>query len=847
MENETITGLTSNEVKKRKALGLSNQKIDTYSPSYLRILRRNIFTLMNAVIIPLIFILAYFDLYREVTVFSIFVFINTLIATFDEVRTKRKLEKLKEEFQSTATVIRDKKEETIPISEIVKGDYVIAKEGEGIVADGKIIDEKYLQVDESILTGESNYVKKDIGDSVLSGSFVVTGSCIYIVDSVGKSNYINKIGSESLTYVNKKSPIEKAGASFLGFFVITALILSVINFYAAKEGGVPIADRILAVTTIMAMVIPQTLIVLFTLTFTISVVKLSSKGILVQKGSSIEELAGINVVCVDKTGTITTNKMKLAEKKYFNLSEGDIGPFYNSVSKNIAARNKTQELLDEIYKSSEKLKVTEFEQIPFTSKIKYSLIQARTGSTYKRLIFGAPSVLLEHVSPKLKSTISSYVEQKEQDGYRILVGIYSEYFEDKPDITEIGTAKGVAVYVIEETLNEGIREILARLKEQEIDIKIISGDSKISVTKVAEKIGIPTESIIDLSDSKVSLERIALEKTIFARAKPEDKVEIVKALQAQGKKVAMIGDGVNDVLSLKLANVGIAMESGAKITRDLADIVLLKNDYRKIPDIFYEGDNIIFNLKFATKIFFWKAITMAILVSFFSAKKMALPIWPSSTLVYSFLGNSLPSYIVAFSRQAVINRLKFTNEVVLSALPTGIFIGLATLVTYLVADYKNYSDIVINTSLVYALLTFSLVYLFYLLWHSGKLKNIKAIAFLFVLLMVIGITQSFLPITNYEELVPKLILVGMLAIGVLMVKILTVVAYGKNQGKVLRYFVNSLFIWGVPLGSFFPFRNYYVIEPIPFPIYAVMFSLAIPLLGAIVVSHKVVFKHVKDV
>src|SRR5690606_17589583 len=373
---DEIKGLSHAEVLEKKSLGLSNEIIDSYNSTYPQIFIRNIFSLINIVLTPLLIALGYFELYKEIIAFSTFLIINTIVSIADEVSIKKKLDELKSEFQQNARVIREGTEHLIPVSEIVQGDFVKAREGEGIIADGTIVYENYFQVDESILTGESNYLRKENGEKVMSGSYVVTGECIYVVESIGKDNYLNRLGSEAVKVKEKKSPIQYAADKIILFLVISAILAGGLNLYFSVTNGATYEQAILSLTTIVALIIPQTLIFLFTLTFTISITKLYSKGILVQKGGSIEELSNVNVICFDKTGTITTNKMSVERIKYFNIKEETFGSFYNSIKSNLVGVNETQKLVNEKYKDFEKLEVQNFDQVPFTSKQKYSLVTA---------------------------------------------------------------------------------------------------------------------------------------------------------------------------------------------------------------------------------------------------------------------------------------------------------------------------------------------------------------------------------------------------------------------------------------------------------------------------------------
>lgn len=828
MDTLNIKGLSSEEVANKKKLGLSNEVIDSYTPSTFIILRRNIFSLINIVIFPLLITLVIYRRYTDVLAFATFLVINTLISILDETRNKKQLEKLKNEFQQKVIVIRDGKEEEIAAVDVVEGDFIKANEGEGVIADGEVVLENYLQIDESALNGESNYIRKDRGEKLYSGSFIITGSCVYKVLSVGKNNYLNKLGSEAVKLKEKRSQMQKNGDQLIIFLVVAAIVMGVVNFYASGLTNTPMEQRILGLTTVISLIIPQTLIFLFTLTFTISITKLYNKGILVQKGGSIEDLSNINVICFDKTGTITTNEMKLIKTKYFNITENEVGEFYNTVSKDIVSVNKTQEIINKFFSDKNKLQVTEFDQVPFTSKNKYSLVTAKEGSLYKTLIFGAYSMLNINIDSTKRNEIENYVKDQESQGNRVLVGLYyktenrlidtsdssfdlNNSFEDI--ITQ--TTNNAIVFTIEETLNPGIKTIIEDLKKQNIEVKIISGDSMQSVSRIMQRLGLSTDRIVDLSENKENLMELVNTKDIFTRAKPEDKLTIIKALQATGNRVAMVGDGINDVLSLKASDVSIAMEGGSKIAREVSDIVLLNNDYQKIPIIFYEGENIIFNLKTTTKMFLAKSLFAIITAAYFSFQLTRYPLDPSSTLIFSFLGGSAPSYVLIFTRQKVTNTLSFFKDVLSNSIPAALTISAVFILFYNYLKAEGFNFLQINTSLIILLLSLTFVFSLYLVWVAKKLRSILGVIFFYILVMTIGTFQTLLPLnapsrTN-EELV---ILVGLLGIGFILLTY--TVSKIINPKKTLVKALIMLICFGIIVGvSFFPFQNYYSVTSIP--------------------------------
>lgn len=836
------TGLSSSEVLEKQNLGLGNSVNDSYTPSYFKIIFGNIFNLINIVLTPLLIGLVYFGLYTETLAFVVFLFINTVVSILDQVRAKKTLDKLKEQFQKTVCVIRDGKEKIIPPSEIVIDDLIKAKDGDAVMADGEIIEENYLQIDESMLTGESNYLRKNSGEKLLSGSFIVTGECLYRVEKVGKGNFLNKLGSEALKLKERKSNIQKDADKIITFLVFSAIAFSGLNAYLSSIGGAENASILLSVTTIIALIIPQTLIFIFTLTFTISTIKLYRTGVLVQKSGSIEDLASINTICLDKTGTITTNDMVVKKYDGFNLELKDLKNFYNGITDKIIGKNKTSNSIfhyllnkDEIFSEAQNSAIY---QVPFTSKTKFSGVYR--ASLNDSIFLGAPSILFSCINKEFLDEVKDKVSRLEESGYRVLllckfenIKLKQEEFESISDISQIGASTSkVGIFAIEETLNEGIKDVLDDIRKQNIQIKIISGDSTKSVERILGKVGINANEVADLSlvNSEQELENFALTKTVFTRAKPEDKLKIIDALQKSGMKVAMVGDGINDVLALKKANVSIAMESGASIARDVADMVLLKNDYSKVPKIFFEGENIIFNLKLVTKMFLAKSFFAILFTILFSLAGKVLPLLPTSTLIFSFLGSSAPGYLIVFTRKSVKETGRFFREVLFSSIPAAISIFICATVFYLFLESRGSDFTETNTSMVILLVSISIGYAIYLIAVARKLSSVFFAIFIYLLIMIMAGYQTIMPLEENDTVLSKVLVVALMFVGtgIILYTFRNILLSGKLVAKLALIFLSI--IW-IPIVLIFPFRDYYSVTRVGFEIFIISSIVTVVTMG----------------
>lgn len=737
-----LSGLSVQAVAKKQSLGLTNQVVDSVSPSYLRIVLRNFFNLLNIYILPLMVLLAILGKYREVFIFSTFAIVNSIVSMVDEIRIKRRLDQIKIDFAKRITVIRDSKEVEVLAEELVSEDIVVVREGEGIPTDGKILFAEYLQLDESLLTGESNYIAKSEGENVLGGSFVVTGQCIYQVTGIGSSNYVNVLASESKTFKKRKSKLQDIGDKLIIFFVISSIIFGAITFFSARALGNDFENSLLPLLTAVALIIPQTLIFLFTFTFSISVLKLSRKGVLVQRGSAIESLANLDILCFDKTGTITTNDMTVTKAQYWDCDAKTVGGMFNGIKDLVYGKNKTFAAIGVYWKDVPKLNISDYDQEPFTSKTKMAVNTFKLDGQNSKLIYGASSSVDDYLSSAHKEEVKKYIAKEERAGNRVILGVVVN-----------GKSHGAWVLSLKEELNPGIGETIAEFRKLGIDLKIISGDGINSVQRSLRNIGLTDVKAVELASYQGSVTDAALEYDVFTRAKPEDKLTIIKALQRSGKTVGMVGDGVNDVLALKMANLSIAMSSGAKIARDVADVVLLNNDFSLVPNILFEGQNIIANLKYMNKLFMSKTLHSIFFIIFCAVAGLVLPLLPAAILIYSFFSSSLPSYVVAFARRSVRGNKYFFREVLPFGTISGLIAAIACAYTYL--QYQYLDLVKISTILVYLTLFCNSGFVAYELIASGYIRSIGKILFVILGIILPGVIATTIPLLNaYYDVVP---------------------------------------------------------------------------------------------
>lgn len=724
---------------------------------YFLIVLRNVFNLINVAIFPLLIVLAGFGRYKDVFVLTSFAVINSLVAIIDEVRVKRRLDRIRLEFAKQLRVKRGKEFVLIPAEDVKPGDHILIQEGELIPHDGKVISAKFAQVDESILTGESNYLVKEKQEQVTGGSLLVTGELVYEIAFTNGQSFINRVTAESQKFQRRQSKLQRIGNQLTIGFIVLSAICGVTAYVSAKHLGADEETAVVALVSVVMLVIPQTLIFLFTFTFSISVLKLSNIGVLVQRGSAIETMSELDVICFDKTGTITNNDLKALDHQDWNIKFEKVATILNAIGKEIFGRNKTLEAVLNYCKSlsgdkSQTWKLVD--QSPFTSRNKMASLEVANNDEKLTLHYGAASAIKEFVEPTLWAKVQAYMHEQEQQGRRLLLGVTFDNAKDKH-------TKQVWVIVLKEELNQGIKSVMQKFGELGTAVKIISGDSKVSVKRVLAAAGILKSGkhelrIIDLSDPEINnIAALVNDYDVFVRAKPEDKLTIMQTLQGMGQTVAMVGDGVNDVLALKTADLSIAMEHGSQAARDVADVVLLNNNFKLVPQILFEADNIISNLQFMNQLFLGKTIHTVFFVLGCVLLGVIFPLLPASLLIYSFFGTSLPSYLVAFARRQVGEHLSFWRAVLPFSIISAALMTLAGVIWQLQQRSMNNSVVDTNAQLVYLFLFMAVWFTLILIWERGYVRNLILMLLYGLVVCAIAVAASLIPLVrDYYEVSP---------------------------------------------------------------------------------------------
>ena len=678
-----VTGLSDAEVAQRVADGKTNDVPTRAARSVSDIVRGNVFTRINAILgVLLIIVLSTGSVINGA--FGLLIIANSAIGIIQELRAKQTLDKLAIVGQTKPLVRRQSGTKALMPSEVVLDDIIELGPGDQIVVDGEIVEETNLEVDESLLTGEADSIAKDAGDKVMSGSFVVAGSGAYRATKVGREAYAAKLAAEAskFTLVDSelRSGINKI-LQFITYLLIPAGLLVIYTQLFTTDVGW--REAVLRMVGALVPMVPEGLVLMTSIAFAVGVVRLGRRQCLVNELPAIEGLARVDMVCADKTGTLTENGMRVSDVE--PLSEGSVGDVLAQLASDDARPNASMQAIAEAYKMPPGWTATA--TAPFKSATKWS------GASYGEhgnWVIGAPDVLLEPASPA-----AAEAEQIGSLGLRVLLLGSSDLPVDHPDAP--GAVTPVALVVLEQRVRPDARDTLDYFASQKVSIKVISGDNAVSVGAVAGSLGLHGETMDarQLPDQPEQLADTLEEYTTFGRVRPDQKRAMVHALQSRGHTVAMTGDGVNDVLALKDADIGVAMGSGSSASRAVAQIVLLDNKFATLPYVVGEGRRVIGNIERVSNLFLTKtvySVLLAILVGLaglaskiFGSDPLLFPFQPIHVTIAAWFTIGIPAFILSLAPNRERAHRGFVRRVMTSALPSGLVVGAATFASYLAA------------------------------------------------------------------------------------------------------------------------------------------------------------------
>ena len=688
VRTDASTGLTDDQVQERILKGQTNHTPNRNVKTYKRIFFENTVTFFNilclAVAISLICVGAWSN-----CLFMAIIIINTAIGIIQEIRAKKTIEKLSLLTAPAVKVVRSGIEQTITTDEVVIDDIVVLSNGKQVVADCSIV-EGSVEVNESMLTGESLPIKKKVGDTLLAGSFIVSGNCKCRVEKVGSNNYIQQLSAKAKQYKRPQSELFnslKGIIKVIGIIIIPIAILMILNNYSSTNS---ITKTVTQTAGSIIGMIPSGMFLLCSVTLTVSVIKLSRRQALVQDLYCVEMLARVNVLCLDKTGTITDGTMKVYNCIQLSNTNYTLKRIMGSMLSALGDNNQTSQALINYFGYNKELKP--ITTLPFSSTRKLSAVSFENAGTY---IMGAPEFVIPN-NPDEK--INNLVEQYSKDGYRVLLVAYSSsnIIKDNPP----SNRTPVALLILEDRIRDDAVSTIAWFKNNDVKVKIISGDNPLTVAEIAKRVGVEnTESFINLEGLNEKQVIAAANKyTVFGRVTPEQKAILIKAIKADGNTVAMTGDGVNDILALKEADCSIAMASGSEAVRSVSHMVLLNSDFGSMPATVLEGRRVINNVQKSSSLFFMKTIFTIVFSIICLILRTPYPLSTVQMLLMETFVIGIPSFFLAFLPNDKRISGKFIYNLIRNALPGAITLILNVSSIYLFI-YLTTGDISSTTQL----------------------------------------------------------------------------------------------------------------------------------------------------
>lgn len=735
---ETIKGLTHEEVEEKIKQGKSNKvKIKT-NESILKILRKNIFTYFNFIFLILTILLITSHSYRNLTFLGIII-TNILIGIIQQIRSKITLDQLSLLDKNKYTVIRDGKEEEIDSDNLVEGDFIILEAGKQIPADAEVVSGK-IYVNESLLTGEQNEIEKSINSNLMSGSFVISGRAVVKLTNVGDESFSAKIMKESKKIKETKSEMISAIdniVKFAGIIIIPIGILLFIGSYGVN--GCSYEESVNSMVSALLGMIPEGLYLLTTVALALSSMRLAQNKILLHDMKSIESLARVDVLCVDKTGTITNNTMKVLDifdKNGNSLIDKKedlkiLAKYINTIEdKNITI----DAIKEQLYGISIE-KLSNIEKENFNSKNKFSFIKIDENVTYK---LGAPEILLNKEYEEL-------VNKRTKNGERLIA-----FVEVKNDVTI-----PILFISLKNEIRKNAKEIFEFFDNRNVQIRVISGDNPITVSSIAKQAGIKGyEKYIDCRELKnyADIQKAVKKYIVFGRVNPEQKRQIIKALKEQGLKVAMTGDGVNDILAMKEADCSIAIGSGSDAARGTAQVVLLDSDFGKMRNIVYEGRKNINNITRSASLFTYKNIFSLLLSIYSIIFAMQYPLEPNQVSLGSAFTIGIPAFLLTFEEnQKKQQNGNFMRKVFTNSLPAAITSFLAIVAMVKFSDLFNVGVKEITTACSYLFFTGGFLILYKIIRPLNKYRTSVMFLCILGIILTINIMPNFFAIKEISE------------------------------------------------------------------------------------------------
>jgi P-type E1-E2 ATPase len=668
------SGLSEAEARKRLAARGPAPPPQT-SRSYQSIVRANVFTVFNLILLVFGTLTLVFGDWRDALFLGVLV-ANSAIGITQEVRAKRALDRLAALVQPTATVVRDGNARKAQVDELVVGDLVRLAPGDQVVADGVLVDAAALTLDESILTGESQAVERRSGAEVRSGSFAVEGAGAYGVTAVGEDSYAVRIAGEARRFRHPRSPLERALNRLLLTLVLVMVPLGVLLGTALWERRTPFDEAVPTSVAAVVSLVPEGLILLAGLTYAVAALRMARRGALVQQLNAVESLASVDVLCLDKTGTLTENALRVVD---LVERDGAVAAELGVFAASFPVKNDTLAAIAAAYPAEAEAPE---HVVPFSSRWRWSGLRIHG----RNLVLGAPELF--ELGPLEERTAAEAA-----GGRRVVAfGTSAEPLDGlDPAAGPPPRFEAAAIVVISERLRPEARATVEYFRSEGVALKVISGDRPETVAAIARDAGIPVTEPLDgtrLPSDGRALARALRETSVVGRISPEDKRRVVEALAADGHYVAMVGDGVNDVPALKASRLAIAQGAGTQMAKSVADLVLVRGDFAAVPAMVREGRQILRNLQRVARLFVTKSAFAAFLILSAGLTPAAYPLLPRHLTIAAALTIGIPAFFLALApSRGAFRAPQFLRDVSAFALPAGTAAGLGVLSSYWFALY----------------------------------------------------------------------------------------------------------------------------------------------------------------
>ncbi|MDE5091627.1 MAG: HAD-IC family P-type ATPase, partial [Trichodesmium sp. St18_bin3_1_1] len=689
-----IHGLTKDQVINLRAVGRGNNvKLDT-SRSYRQILKENLFTFINTVFLSISLVLISLSRYGDAFLVIIVILGGVIVSVCQEIWAKQKLDQIALLARPLATVIRETKQQNIDPSEIVVGDILVVHSGDQIVVDGQVVGKGQIEVDESLLTGESDLVPKQAGQPVYSGSFCVSGTTYYEAQKVGTESFAYQLTVSARAFRQIYTPLQQEINLVIRVFLLLSCFLWIlvsINWYF---GFYKFVDTV-QYAAVIAGLVPSGLYLAITLAYTLGAVKMVGQEVLIQQANAVESLSNVDILCLDKTGTLTTNYISLQAIYPIGIDEIKLENILGEYAASTTSKNKTIEALERVFPRPKRSLIFE---IPFTSARRWSGMSFATeeqNSPSGTYILGAPEILAE-VTP-LSTKFTQQIQKLAQKGFRVLLFAYnpniSSLDQDLEKLQLPTELFPLGIISFQDELRPEARETIEGFSKVGIKIKVISGDNPQTVATLALQAGLGSNIQVISGSELAKLDedqfiQAAKSKTIFGCVTPRQKAKLIHSFKKQGHYVAMIGDGVNDVLSLKEANLAIAMEGGSKATRSVADIILLNNSFASLPHTFLEGQRIRNSIQDVLKLFMIRVFCVSILI--FSTGFIGgfiggtFPLLNKHSAVVTLISVGFPTFCIPiWAKPGILPRRSMIRSLLHFTLPATFSLTLVALLVYL--------------------------------------------------------------------------------------------------------------------------------------------------------------------